>query len=394
MRNAYSLSSRMKIQVYTRQVVLGLVISGLMFLSACTNQNVQRMNVSVTDFGVTPDGKNASLFTLENSHGMTVKLTNYGGIVTELHVPDKNGNIGDVVLGYDNLNDYIKGSPYFGAIVGRYGNRIDKGKFTLDGVEYTLATNNDKNHLHGGVKGFDKVVWDATPFTHVDEAGVELTYVSVDGEEGYPGTLTAKVTYSLSNANELKIEYLATTDKPTVVNLTHHGYFNLAGQGNGDILSHELMLNADRYTPIDEGLIPTGQLPSVKDTPMDFTEPVAIGARISQDFQQLKFGKGYDHNWVLNESDEPMKLAAKVYEPTTGRMMEVLTTEPGIQFYCGNFLDSSNVGKVGKVYQHRYGFCLETQHFPDSPNNPDFPTTILRPGDAYKSTTVYRFLSK
>ena len=352
------------------------------------------MDIKKEDFGNMPDGTSVELYTLSNSKGMRVKIITYGGIVTSIEVPDAAGKAGDVVLGYDNLDDYVKNNPYFGCIVGRYGNRIGAGKFTLDGVEYKLATNNGPNHLHGGLKGFDKVVWKAEEFKNADGVGVKLTYTSKDMEEGYPGNLDILVTYTLTEKNELKIYYEATTDKATPVNMTNHSYFNLAGQGNGDILGHELMINADKCTPVDEGLIPTGELMPVKGTVMDFTKPIAVGARINSDYEQIKFGGGYDHNWVLNKKGDELSLAAKVIEPTTGRIMEVYTTEPAIQFYAGNFLDGTITGKEGKVYKHRYAFCLETQHYPDSPNKPEFPSTILNPGDKYETTTIYKFSTK
>jgi aldose 1-epimerase len=342
-------------------------------------------------FGTTGDGAPIQLYTLSNANGVQVAISDYGGIVTRLLVPGRDGNLEDVVLGYDSLSDYLRASPYFGAIVGRYGNRIAKGRFTLDGVEYRLATNNGPNHLHGGLQGFDKVVWDAEPYRAADEVGLRLGYVSEDGEEGYPGRLAVTITYALTNRNELRIEYRAETDKPTVVNLTHHSYFNLAGHASGDILGHELMINPDRFTPVDEGLIPTGELRDVTGTPLDFRTATAIGARIDDDYEQLRFAGGYDHNWVLNDYDGSLRLVARAHEPTSGRVMEVYTTEPGMQFYSGNFLDGSNVGKGGVPYQHRTGFCLETQHFPDSPNHPEFPSTVLRPGEVYESTTIYRF---
>jgi aldose 1-epimerase len=345
-------------------------------------------------FGKTADGVAVHLYTLCNAKGMEVAITNYGGIVLSLKVPDRQGSLDDVVLGYDTLAEYIADNPYFGAIIGRYGNRIGRGKFTLDGQEYTLAQNNNENHLHGGMKGFDKVVWKAKGILGDKGPGLVLTYTSRDGEEGYPGNLDVSVTYIVTQENELRIHYVATADKPTPVNLTNHSYFNLAGQGIGNILGHELTLCADRFTPVDEGLIPTGQLRPVEGTPMDFRKPVAIGARVDQEDEQLGFGGGYDHNWVLNKPAGELALAARVYEPKRGRVMEVFTTEPGIQFYCGNFLDGSNVGKGGKVYRHRYGFCLETQHFPDSPNKPAFPSTVLRPGEEYSTTTVYKFSAK
>ena len=354
----------------------------------------KNVNIEVESFGSTPDGQSVRLYKLTNGKGLKAAVMTYGAIVVSLEVPDKNGKLDDIVLGYDNLQEYIKNSPYFGAIVGRYGNRIAKGRFTLDGVEYNkLAINNGENHLHGGLKGFDKVVWDDEPVWRPNGVGVKLRYLSKDGEEGYPGNLQAAVTYILTNANELRIEYEATTDKATPVNLTHHGYFNLTG-GERDILGHVLALNADEFTPVDKGLIPTGERPSVKGTPMDFLKPVAIGARINQDYEQLRFGGGYDHNWILKREGKGMTVAARVYEPTTGRLMEVFTTEPGIQFYSGNFLDGTITGKENKVYKHRWGFCLETQHYPDSPNHAHFPSTILRPGEVYTTTTVYRFSTK
>jgi aldose 1-epimerase len=331
------------------------------------------------------------LFTLTNSHGMKTTITDYGGVVTTLEVPDRNGVLADVVLGYDSLADYIAGSPYFGAIVGRYGNRIANARFTLDGVAYTLAANDGINHLHGGIVGFDKVVWEAEPYAERDEAGLQLRYTSADGEEGYPGSLTVTVTYALTNENELRIEYLAETDRATVVNLTHHGYFNLAGPASGDVLGHELFIDADRFTPVGTGLIPTGELRDVAGTPMDFRTPHTIGERIDTDDEQLAHAGGYDHNWVLNGEADTLRLVARVREPTSGRIMEVLTTEPGMQFYAGNFLDGSNVGKGGVSYGRRSAFCLETQHYPNSPNQPEFPSTVLRPGQQYRSTTVYRF---
>ena len=369
------------------------LLSVILAIVVCGCQSM-RISISEKPFGVTTDGKQAMLYTLVNKHGMEATITNYGAIIVSLKVPDRNGKIDDVTLGYSTLKEYIKATPYFGAIVGRYGNRIAKGKFTLDGKTYTLATNNNENHLHGGDKGFDKVMWDAEPVQRYGAAGLQLTYHSVDGEEGYPGNLTSTVTYYLTNKNEIEIIYKATTDKATPVNLTHHSYFNLAGQGNGDILGHQLMINADRFTPVDSSLIPTGELKSVKGTPMDFTTATLIGARVNQKDTQLKYGLGYDHNWVLNDYSGNLQLAARVYEPTSGRVMEVFTTEPGLQFYCGNFLDGSNVGKGGKVYNHRNGFCLETQHYPDSPNQSGFPSTILQPGEKYKHRTIYRFKTK
>ena len=349
--------------------------------------------VSVSPPTIAAEGEAIQYFTLKNDRGMVVKITNYGAIVTSIIVPDKNGKMADVALGYDSAEAYMSAvaKPYFGAIVGRYGNRIANGKFTLDGKDYSLATNNAPNHLHGGIVGFDKVIWTAK----FDEAANKLVliYRSQDMEEGYPGNLDVTVTYSLKNNNRLMVDYDATTDKPTPVNLTHHTYFNLKGEGEGDILQHRLMLNADRYTPIDKTSIPTGQLAAVKGTPFDFTTTKPIGQNIDDDNEQLEFGMGYDHNWVLNESTQSkhLNLAAEVYEPESGRVLRVLTTEPGIQFYCGNFLNGSLTGKAGKPYVRRGGFCLETQHYPDSPNQDQFPSTIVRPGSNYESHTVFEF---
>ena len=377
-----------------------VLLAGTLLCSCRTLSRLRRAkadktptDIDVQNFGKTPEGEQVRLYSLTNANGLKAQVMTYGAIVTSLEVPDRKGQMDDIVLGYDNLQDYIKETPYFGAIVGRYGNRIAKGKFTLDGVTYTLATNNNGNHLHGGVKGFDKVVWEDQPVWRPDGVGVKLSYLSRDGEEGYPGNLKATVTYILTNDDELRIEYEATTDKATPVNLTHHGYFNFTG-AERDILGHELMLNADRFTPVDAGLIPTGELRPVAGTPMDFTRATAIGARIENDYEQLQFGGGYDHNWVLNKEGKDMTLAAVVYEPTSGRVMKVYTAEPGIQFYAGNFLDGTITGKEGKVYKHRYGFCLETQHYPDSPNKPDFPSTILHPGQKYETTTIYRFSTR
>jgi aldose 1-epimerase len=353
-----------------------------------------KANITRQPFGKTADGQAVELYTLTNASGMVAKIMTYGGTVVSLSVPDRNKKMGDVVLGYDTLDGYLQNNPFFGAIIGRYGNRIAKGRFTLNGKEYKLAQNNGENHLHGGLKGFDKVVWKAREVKSAEGPALELTYLSKDGEEGYPGNLSVTVTYTLTNKNELKIDYAATTDQDTVINLTNHSYFNLAGAGTGDILNHVIMINADRFTPVDETLIPTGELRSVKGTPFDFTTPTAIGARIDQKDEQLIFGKGYDHNFVLNKTGERLSLAARVYEPTSGRVMEVYTTQPGMQFYTGNFLDGTITGKSGKVYPRRSGFCLETQHFPDSPNKPGFPSTVLKPGQKYAQTTIYKFAVK
>jgi len=347
--------------------------------------------VKKEDFGKTASGQTISLFTLTNTHGLEARIMNYGGIVVSLKVPDRQGHLDDIVLGFDSPDGYATTSQYFGALIGRYANRISKGRFALNGVEYKLAANNGVNHLHGGVNGFNKALWDANPLETSSGDALELAYLSKDGEEGYPGNLSVKVIYSLTNKNELKMEYSATTDKDTVVNLTQHSYFNLAGHGRGDILKHELMINAERFTPVDAGAIPCGELRSVKGTPFDFTRPMPIGSRIAQHDEQLNFTRGYDHNWVLAEKPGSLRKAAVVYEPTTGRVMDVLTTEPGIQLYTGNYLDGSKIGKDRRPYQLHSGFCLETQHYPDSPNKPEFPSTTLKRGARYRTTTIYRF---
>jgi aldose 1-epimerase len=343
----------------------------------------------VLEAGCTPPPKD--VIVLKNTPGMEVRVVPYGGIITSIRVPDREGRFDDVVLGYDNADAYVRNNgPHMGAIIGRYGNRIAKGMFTLDGQTFHLALNNGPNHLHGGIKGFDKVLWQAEEFRNADGTGVIFRYTSADGEEGYPGKLDVRVTYTLNDRNELIVDYSATSDKATPVNLTQHSYFNLAGVTR-DVLDHELTINADRFTPVDETLIPTGTLAPVDGTPFDFRKPIAIGARIGEDHEQLRFGKGYDHNYVINRSGEGLVPAAHVYEPSTGRVLDVSTTEPGVQFYSGNFLDGSITGKSGRTYQQRFGFCLETQHYPDSPNKPDFPSTILRPGSEYKSRTVFAF---
>lgn len=346
-------------------------------------------------FGTLANGQTAQLFTLRNAHGIELQLTNYGGIITSLKTPDRNGRFADIVLGYDNLADYVRNSPYFGAIVGRYANRIARGHFTLDGATYTLAVNNGPNSLHGGLRGFDKVVWNARPFQNQDGQGVTLDYTSPNGEEGYPGTLHATVTYTLTPDDRLIVDYAATTDKATPINLSQHSYWNLVGNASRDILGHILTINADATTPVDSTLIPTGAIAPVQGTPFDFRTPTAIGARVDErQDTQIRYGNGYDHNWVLNRNGaaaDALVLAARVVEPTSGRTMEITTTEPGLQFYSGNFLDGSNIGKGGVVYHFRYGLALETQHFPDSPNHSNFPSTILRPGQQYRSRTVFKF---
>lgn len=339
-----------------------------------------------------PDGTEVEAFTLKNTNGLEVRAITYGAIITSITTPDRAGAFRDIVLGFDTLDPYVKGHPFFGAIVGRYGNRIAKGRFVLDKTEYTLATNNGPNHLHGGVRGFDKYVWKADVLS---ENSLRFSRVSPDREEGYPGTLNVEVIYSLTNYNELIVDYAATTDLPTHVNLTQHSYFNLAGQGSGDVLGHEMTINADRYTPVDSALIPTGELAPVEGTPFDFRKPTAIGARIDATHPQIKSGGGYDHNFVLErQTADRLELAARVVEPKSGRWMEVATSEPGVQFYTGNFLDGSITGKGGASYGRRSGFCLETQHFPDTPNRENFPTTELRPGERYSSRTVFKFGSQ
>lgn len=350
---------------------------------------VPRASLTREPFGSTPAGEAVELVTLTNARGMELRAMSYGAIIVSLKVPDRAGVLGDVVLGYDSLAGYVASSPYFGAVVGRYGNRIAKGKFTLDGQQYTLAVNNGPNALHGGLRGFDKVVWGVDTSHTAEGSRVTFRYVSKDGEEGYPGTLTAAVSYTLTDANEVRIAYEATTDKATPVNLTQHTYFNLAG--SGDILGHTLTFAADRYVPVDSTLIPTGELAPVAGTPFDFTSAHAIGERIDADHPQLRNGGGYDHTIVLTRADTGLALAATLREATTGRTLQVHTTEPGVQFYTGNFLDGTLTGKGGVVYRRRNGLCLETQHFPDSPNRPSFPNTILRPGDVYRSRTVWMF---
>ncbi len=374
--------------------LLSLAAAGLI---ACKRQEtapkeltegVTKMDIQKESFGRLPDETEIDLYTLTNKNGVRVRIMTYGATIVSLEVPDRNGKLGDIVLGYDSLAGYLKVNPYFGCIVGRYANRIAGGRFNLDGVTYELAKNDGKNHLHGGIKGFDKVVWRAEPTRQEGAVGVKMSYLSRDGEEGYPGNLSCIAVYELTDQDKLKISYAATTDKPTPVNLTNHSYFNLAGQGNRDILGHELMVNADAYTPIGEGLIPDGEIARVENTPMDFTKLKAMGAQIGE------VQGGYDINFVLRGGQGELRLAAQVYEPASGRVMEIYTTEPGIQFYTGNFLDGTITGKGGKVYKQHYGFCLETQHFPDSPNKPNFPSTILRPGEKYSSLTVYRFLAR
>ncbi|MCE7987610.1 MAG: galactose mutarotase [Caldilinea sp. CFX5] len=347
------------------------------------------MNIHKQPFGQTKDGQAVDLFTLTNDHGITTQIMTYGGTIVTLRTPDRNGARGDIVLGFDTLAEYQARSPFFGCITGRYANRIANGKFTLDGVTYALATNNGPNHLHGGLRGFDKVVWQAETAQAQDEVFLHLHYRSRDGEENYPGNLAVTISYTLTNRNELRIDYRAATDKPTILNLTNHTYFNLAGQGK--ILDHLMMIDADRFTPVTAALIPTGDLPPVTGTPFDFRTPTAIGARIEQSHEQLRFGGGYDHNWVLNHADKGLRQVITVTEPTSGRRLDVATSQPGVQLYTGNMMPDALPGKGGQVYTKRSGFCLETQHFPDSPNQPQFPSTVLRPGEQYHETTVFAF---
>jgi aldose 1-epimerase len=350
-----------------------------------------RTDIKQAPFGTLPGGEQVSQFTLTNNKGMTVKILDFGGVITEIHVPDREGQFADVALGFDTLAPYLKASPYFGALIGRYGNRIAKGRFVLDGKEYQLPVNNGDNHLHGGEPGFDKVLWTAS----VEASGLVLRYRSVDGEQGYPGNLDVTVTYSLTDDNEIVVRFHATTDQPTPVNLTQHSYFNLRGVavGSGDVLDHVITIDADRFVPIDAGSIPLNGLSPVTGTPFDFRQPRPIGERIGQPDKQLRHGTGYDHCWVLNrgDGDPALKRAVHVCEPESGRVLELFTQEPGVQFYTGNFLDGSLVGKGGRSYEFRSGFCVEPQHYPDSPNQPAFPNTILRPGEVYETESRFKF---
>jgi aldose 1-epimerase len=366
------------------------MVASVMALAICISsiQSASASAVSVRPFGRMRDGREVELYTLTNRNGMKVSLATYGATVVDLFTPDRSGRLADVALGFDTFHPYLTKSPYFGCIAGRYANRIANGRFTLDGKTYQLAKNDGPNHLHGGVKGFDKQVWQGQ-IVKTTQPAVRFTLHSPDGQEGYPGNLVAKVTYTLTDRNQLRISYEATTDKPTIINLTNHTYFNLAGAGNGSILDHEIKIHADRFTPVNKTLIPTGELKKVEGTVMDFRKPTAIGARIKE-----VGGKpvGYDHNYVLNKCPLMKRsVAAEVYEPKSGRMMKVCTDQPGIQFYSGNFLDGTIRGKGGKIYRQYDGFCLETQHFPDSPNEPRFPSTVLKPGQTYKTTSVYQF---
>jgi len=366
------------------------------FVFAASQATGAGREVQTSDFGKTSEGVSVHRYVLTNNKGAEAVVINYGATLVSLKVPDRNGKTADVVLGYDTLEGYELGKSYFGATIGRYGNRIARGEFSLDGTVFHLPRNDGPNSLHGGMRGFNKRVWAAVARSRADAQVLELSYTSPDGEEGYPGTVKAKVTYTLpAETNELRIDYSATTDKDTVINLTNHSYFNLSGDASKEIVGHELLLRAPQFTPVDATLIPTGELRAVRGTPFDFTKPTAIGARINQDDEQLKFGRGYDHNWVLEKPAETgLQLVAEVFEPTSGRLLEVLTTEPGIQFYSGNFLDGTAKGKGGQLYARRTGFCLETQHFPDSPNHPNFPSTVLKPGESYRTSTLLRFSTR
>ena len=357
-------------------------------------ENMSLFNINKEFFGKTTDGAIVDQYTLKNSNGMEVSIISYGGIITSWKAKDRNGNYRDIVLGFNNLSDYETISPYFGALIGRYGNRIRKGKFSLDGVEYNLAVNNGENHLHGGLKGFDKVIWDVEERVNDKSVSLILRYTSSDMEEGYPGNLDVKVTYTLTKDDELRVRYEAETDKKTIINLTQHSYFNLSAGLSRDILSHEITINSDSYLPVDQTLIPTGELRDVGGTPFDFRESKSIGDDINNEDKQLTFGNGYDHCWVLNKQDEGIRLVATAYDPVSGRLLEVSSDQPGIQFYSGNFLDGTLVSKDGAKYEFRSGFCLETQHYPDSPNQESFPTVILNPGEKYDTKTIFKFSTR
>jgi aldose 1-epimerase len=366
-----------------------------LMLSTCFHAAPLERKVQTSAFGRTSAGVSVSRFTLSNNKGAEAVVISYGATLVSLKVPDRSGKSADVVLGYDTVDGYEQGKSYFGGTIGRYSNRIARGAFTLDGTVFHSANNDGPNSLHGGTVGFNKRIWTGVDRSRADSEVLELSYTSPDGEEGYPGTVKVKVTYTLpAEANELHIDYTATTDKDTVINLTNHSYFNLTGDANKEIVDHQLVLHAPQFTPVDSTLIPTGELRAVRGTPLDFTKPTAIGARINQDDEQLKFGKGYDHNWVLGKTKGGLQLAAEVFEPVSGRVLDVLTTESGIQFYSGNFLDGTAKGKAGQLYAHRTGLCLETQHFPDSPNHANFPSTLLKPGETYRTSTVLRFSTR
>ncbi|SDB34281.1 aldose 1-epimerase [Flavobacteriaceae bacterium MAR_2010_188] len=393
------------------KVLKSLLYSFLFFLFACIsiqckeNKNEvipedselmveRKQTIEKSSFGIGEDSTAIEQYTLKNENGVELNVITYGGRITSLKLPDKNGDLENVVLGFDNIKDYQKENPYFGALIGRYGNRIAKGKYTLDGQEYKLATNDGSNHLHGGVNGFDKVVWKAEPMEDGDNSSIKLTYMSQDNEEGYPGNLDVTVIYTLTNDNEIKVSYKAIADKATVVNLTQHAYFNLSGDFSKEILDHEVVVDADEYLPVDETLIPTGEIRKVKGTPFDFNSAKKIGEEINADNEQLKRGKGYDHCWVLNGEAGNERFVASAYDEYSGRSMEIFTDQPAIQFYTGNFLDGTLRSPNGGTYAHRTGFCLETQHYPDSPNQQAFPTTVLKPGETYETKTIFKFSVK
>jgi aldose 1-epimerase len=373
-------------------IIVITIISFLMV--SCQKSKEEKTMIEKKLFGKLSDGSDVYLFTLKNQSGAIAEITNFGAIVVSLQVPDRNGKLGDVILGYDSLKGYVNDKSFQGSIVGRYGNRIDKGKFKIGDKSYQLDINDGENHLHGGKNGFYKALWKAEPVESMTDPALKLTYISKDGEDGYPGNVTITVTYTLTKDNELKIDYEGTTDQPTILNPTHHSYFNLTGDPNNTILNHELMIDADNITPVNSTLITTGKYEKVDNTPFDFRKPAKIGLRINDKDEQLEYGKGYDHNWVLNNWDKKVKMAATLYDSLSGRFMELLTDQPGLQFYSGNFLDGSIVGKEGIKYNYRTGLCLEAQHFPDSPNKPNFPSVLLKPGEIYKQTTIYKFLTK
>ena len=375
----------------TMFAILAIALAGAVIAAAQQKTEI-KPGLKMESFGKTADGQEVQLFTLTNKNGIEAKITNFGGSIVSLKTPDRKGQLGDIVLGYDNLQGYVGDTAFFGALIGRYGNRIAKGQFALNGKTYQIPLNDGPNALHGGPNAFNKKVWTAKDISTHSTPMLQLTYLSKDGENGFPGNLNVQVTYSLTSNNELRIDYAATTDKDTVLNLTNHSYFNLKGEGQGDILQHEVRLNANKFTPVDATLIPTGELKNVQGTPFDFRKTTAVGARINEDNQQLKYGWGYDHNWVLNGMGAgQLVTAARVHEATTGRVLEVLTDQPGVQFYSGNHMDGTIRGKGGKVYPKRGGLCLETQHYPDSPNHPAFPSTELKPGERFHSTTIYKF---
>ena len=371
-----------------------LICIAIIFLTPSCKSNNTKVTIEKSPFGTTVEGIEVDKYKLSNQQGMEISIINYGGIITSWTAKDNNGIYEDIVLGYNELSEYEKESPYFGAIIGRFGNRIAKGKFSIEGKEYTLAVNNGENHLHGGIKGFDKVVWDAETISTDSSVSLILTYLSKDMEEGYPGNLEVEVEYTLNNEDELRVTYKATTDKTTVINLTQHTYFNLSANFNNTILNHELILNSDSYLPVDNTLIPTGEFRDVTNTPFDFRTSKTIGQQIDEEDPQLKNGFGYDHCWVLNEQDKGVRFVASAFEPQSRRFLEIFSDEPGIQFYSGNFLDGTLPSKNNGTYEFRSGFCLETQHFPDSPNNRDFPSVILRPEEEYKTQTIFKLTVK